>query len=221
MAMSRSFGGTWVTSRSPMWIVPVVDRLQPGEHPQRRRLAAPRRPDEHQELAVVDLQVEVVDGGVVEPAVGARRSGERDGGHRLGQYPHATSPCPQWTAASGPVRKDERAGPGPEAARRLAAVSERITTADVVHVAKLARLALTDDEIARTTAQLGDMLDHFADIDELDLDEVAPMTQPYPLRNVLRDDVVQPGLDRDEVLAAAPDAFEGRFRVPPIIGLAE
>ena len=100
-------------------------------------------------------------------------------------------------------------------------MSDRITTADVVHVAKLARLALTDDEIARTTAQLGDMLEHFADIDELDLAAVAPMTQPYPLRNVLRDDVVQPGLDRDEVLAAAPDAVEGRFRVPPIIGLAE
>ena len=100
-------------------------------------------------------------------------------------------------------------------------MSERITTADVVHVAKLARLALTDDEIARTTAQLSDMLEHFADIDELDLDAVTPMTQPYPLRNVLRDDVVQPGLDRDEVLAAAPDAVDGRFRVPPIIGLAE
>ena len=100
-------------------------------------------------------------------------------------------------------------------------MSDRITTADVVHVAKLARLALTEDEIARTTAQLGDMLEHFADIDELELDAVAPMTQPYPLRNVLRDDVVQPGLVRDEVLAAAPDAFEGRFRVPPIIGLAE
>ena len=91
----------------------------------------------------------------------------------------------------------------------------------MVHVAKLARLALTDDEITRTTAQLGDMLEHFADIDELDLEAVAPMTQPYPLRNVLREDVVQPGLDRDEVLAAAPDAFEGRFRVPPIVGLAE
>jgi aspartyl-tRNA(Asn)/glutamyl-tRNA(Gln) amidotransferase subunit C len=100
-------------------------------------------------------------------------------------------------------------------------VSERITSDDVVHVAKLARLALTDDEIAQTTAQLSDMLEHFADIDELDLAEVAPMTQPYPLRNVLREDVVQPGLDRDEVLAAAPDAFEGRFRVPPILGLAD
>ena len=90
-----------------------------------------------------------------------------------------------------------------------------------MHVARLARLALTPDEIERTTSQLGAMLEHFADIERLDLDDVEPMTQPYPLRNVLRADVVQPGLDRDEVLAAAPDAFEGRFRVPPIIGLAE
>jgi aspartyl-tRNA(Asn)/glutamyl-tRNA(Gln) amidotransferase subunit C len=98
-------------------------------------------------------------------------------------------------------------------------VSDRISTADVVHVAKLARLALTPEEIERTTAQLGDMLDHFADIERLDLAGVVPMTQPYPLRNVLRDDVVEPGLDRDEVLAAAPDAVDGRFRVPPIVGL--
>ena len=100
-------------------------------------------------------------------------------------------------------------------------MSDRITTDDVIHVAKLARLAVTPDEIERTTAQLGDMLEHFADIERLELDDVEPMTQPYPLRNVLRPDVVRPGLDRDEVLAAAPDAVDGRFRVPPIIGLAE
>ena len=98
-------------------------------------------------------------------------------------------------------------------------MSDRITTAEVVHVARLARLGLTDVEIERMTAQLGAMLDHFADIDELELADVEPMTQPYPLTNVLREDVVAPGLDRDEVLAAAPDAHEGRFRVPPIIGL--
>ena len=120
-----------------------------------------------------------------------------------------------------PAGRRDVLGPPARPAASLPAVSDRITTADVVHVAKLARLALTDHEIARTTAQLGDMLDHFADIDELDLDAVTPMTQPYPLRNVLREDVVQPGLDRDEVLAAAPDAVDGRFRVPPIIGLAE
>ncbi len=101
----------------------------------------------------------------------------------------------------------------------LHGVSERITTANVIHVARLARLGLTEAEIERMTSQLGDMLDHFADIDELDLAEVEPMTQPYPLTNVLRDDRVAPGLDRDEVLAAAPDAHDGRFRVPPIIGL--
>ena len=62
------------------------------------------------------------------------------------------------------------------------------------------------------------MLEHFADIDALDLDEVVRMTQPYPLVNVMRDDVVQPGLDRDEVLAQAPQAEDGRFRVPPTGG---
>ena len=86
-------------------------------------------------------------------------------------------------------------------------------------VARLARLALTDEELALATVQLGDIVDHFADIDELDLDDVEPMTQPYPLTNVLRDDVVQPTLDRDEVLAAAPDVEDGRFKVPPIIGI--
>ena len=109
--------------------------------------------------------------------------------------------------------------PAPPVASTI--VSDRITTADVVHVARLARLELTADEIERTTVQLGAMLDHFADIDVLELADVEPMTQPYTLVNVLRDDVVAPGLDRDEVLAAAPDAVDGRFRVPPIIGLAE
>jgi aspartyl-tRNA(Asn)/glutamyl-tRNA(Gln) amidotransferase subunit C len=98
-------------------------------------------------------------------------------------------------------------------------VSDRITTADVVKVAKLARLDLAPQEIERMTAQLDGMLEHFADMDALDLSHVAPMTQPYPLRNVFRDDVVQPCLDREEVLAAAPRVEEGRFHVPPIIGL--
>jgi aspartyl-tRNA(Asn)/glutamyl-tRNA(Gln) amidotransferase subunit C len=98
-------------------------------------------------------------------------------------------------------------------------VSDRITPAAVVKVAKLARLDLTADETQRLTAELDGMLEHFADMDALDLTHVHPMTQPFPLRNVLRPDVVQPCLDRDEVLAAAPQAEDGRFRVPPIIGL--
>lgn len=86
-------------------------------------------------------------------------------------------------------------------------------------MARLARLDLTPEEIERTTSQLGGMLEHFADIDALQLDDVIPMTQPYPLHNVFREDVIVAGLDRDEVLAVAPDAEHGRFRVPPIIGL--
>jgi aspartyl-tRNA(Asn)/glutamyl-tRNA(Gln) amidotransferase subunit C len=99
-------------------------------------------------------------------------------------------------------------------------VSDRITPAAVEHVARLARLQLTEDELQRYTEQLGSMLDHFRDIDALDLAEVEPMNQPLSLSNVLRDDVVGATLDRDEVLAAAPSAEAGRFRVPPILGEA-
>jgi aspartyl-tRNA(Asn)/glutamyl-tRNA(Gln) amidotransferase subunit C len=102
-----------------------------------------------------------------------------------------------------------------------ARISPDISIDVVAKVARLARLSLTDDELDQATHQLTRMLDHFADIDALDLDEVEPMTQPTPLANVLRDDVELPGLDRDEVLAAAPDVEDGRFRVPPIVGLAE
>ena len=98
-------------------------------------------------------------------------------------------------------------------------MSDRISAADVAKVARLARLDVTTEEIERMTVQLDGMLEHFADIDALDLADVAPMTQPYPLVNVFRPDVVQPCLDRDEVLASAPAAQDGRFRVPPIVGL--
>ena len=98
-------------------------------------------------------------------------------------------------------------------------MSDRISPEAVAKVAKLARLSLTPDELERASHELSDMLEHFADIDALQLDDVAPMAQPYPLQNVFREDVVAPGLDRDEVLAAAPAAEHGRFRVPPIIGL--
>ena len=97
-------------------------------------------------------------------------------------------------------------------------MSDRLTPDDVAKVARLARIDLTPDEIERATDQLGDMLDHFADIDALDLDGVEPMNQPYPLVNVMRGDVEAPTLDRDEVMAVAPLAEDGRFRVPPILG---
>jgi prolipoprotein diacylglyceryl transferase/aspartyl/glutamyl-tRNA(Asn/Gln) amidotransferase C subunit len=99
-------------------------------------------------------------------------------------------------------------------------VSGSISPADVAHVAHLARLELTDAEVERYTEQLATVLEHFHDIDELDLTAVVPMYQPLPLQNVFREDVVGPTLDRDEVLAAAPEAEDGRFRVPPILGEA-
>ena len=97
-------------------------------------------------------------------------------------------------------------------------MSDRISAADVAKVARLSRLDVTTEEIERMTVQLDGMLEHFADIDALDLAAVEPMTQPYPLVNVLRADVPQPCLDREEVLAAAPAAEDGRFRVPPTVG---
>jgi aspartyl-tRNA(Asn)/glutamyl-tRNA(Gln) amidotransferase subunit C len=97
-------------------------------------------------------------------------------------------------------------------------VSDRISADDVSHVAHLARLQLSAAELERYTEQLGSMLEHFRDIDALDLAGVEPMAQPFELVNVLRADVVGPCLDRDEVLAAAPAVADGRFKVPPILG---
>lgn len=95
---------------------------------------------------------------------------------------------------------------------------DRITRDDVVHVARLAHLALDDAEIEAMTRELGAVLAHAADVEGLALDEVPPTTHPLPLRNVLRDDVVGPTLDRAEVLAVAPATDQDRFSVPTILG---
>ncbi len=97
-------------------------------------------------------------------------------------------------------------------------VGGRISRDDVAYVAGLARLGLTDDELELFTGQLAAVLDHAADVEALDTDGVVPTAHPLPLANVLRDDVVRPGLDRDEVLAAAPAVEDQRFRVPPVLG---
>lgn len=99
-------------------------------------------------------------------------------------------------------------------------MSERISRDDVAHVARLARLDVTDEELERFTEQLGDILDHAAEVAALDTEGVAPTAHPLPLQNVLRPDDVQPSLDRDEVLAQAPSAEDGLFRVPRILGEA-
>ncbi|MGH9157615.1 MAG: Asp-tRNA(Asn)/Glu-tRNA(Gln) amidotransferase subunit GatC [Acidimicrobiales bacterium] len=99
-------------------------------------------------------------------------------------------------------------------------MANRITPADVAYVARLARLSLTDEEQSRFAEQLGAVLDHAAGVAALDTAGVVPTAHPLPLRNVLRRDEPAPSLDRDEVLAMAPEAESGRFRVPPILGEA-
>ena len=98
--------------------------------------------------------------------------------------------------------------------------SDRISRADVEHVAKLARLALTEEEVEALTGELGKILDHAASVSALDTEGVPPTAHPLPLVNVLRADEARPGISRDEVLAAAPAAEDGRFRVPRILGEA-
>jgi aspartyl-tRNA(Asn)/glutamyl-tRNA(Gln) amidotransferase subunit C len=102
----------------------------------------------------------------------------------------------------------------------MASAAERITLDEVRHVAKLARLELTVEEIATLQGELSALLDHVDRIRRLDTGDVPPTAHPLPLRNVLREDDVRPGLDREEVLAAAPAVESDRFLVPSILGEA-
>ena len=89
---------------------------------------------------------------------------------------------------------------------------------EVAHVAKLALLDLSDDEIDRFTVQLGDVVATAQAMNELDLEGVEPTHHPLGLTNVARADEVRPSLDRDEVLAQAPEVEDDRFKVPPALG---
>ncbi|TMK24876.1 MAG: Asp-tRNA(Asn)/Glu-tRNA(Gln) amidotransferase subunit GatC [Actinobacteria bacterium] len=90
-----------------------------------------------------------------------------------------------------------------------------ISRDQVLHVAKLARLALTEDELERLEGQLGAILEAVGKVAELDLDDVPPTSHPLDLVNVLAEDEPRPSLDRDVALANAPAAEDGAFRVPP------
>ncbi|MBK5306763.1 MAG: Asp-tRNA(Asn)/Glu-tRNA(Gln) amidotransferase subunit GatC [Frankiaceae bacterium] len=93
-----------------------------------------------------------------------------------------------------------------------------ITRAEVAHLARLARLALDDSELDRLASQLDVILGAVAKIGEVsDAEGVTPMTHAVPLENVMRPDVVVTSLPRDDVLAGAPAAEDGRFRVPRIL----
>ncbi len=98
------------------------------------------------------------------------------------------------------------------------AAPDRLSRADVAHVAALARLALTEEELDLFTAQLAEVLDHAADVASLDLAGVEPTAHPMAVSNVLRPDEPRPCLDRDEVLGQAPAVEDHRFKVPRILG---
>ena len=84
----------------------------------------------------------------------------------------------------------------------------------VLHVARLARLSLSDEETVRMATELNGILEHVEAIAELDLDDVPPTTHVIELENVLRADEVAPCLDRERALVSAPDSTADSFRVP-------
>ncbi|HEY7660721.1 MAG TPA: Asp-tRNA(Asn)/Glu-tRNA(Gln) amidotransferase subunit GatC [Actinomycetota bacterium] len=87
---------------------------------------------------------------------------------------------------------------------------------DIDHVAKLARLELTDAEKAQLREQLGAILEHAAKVGEVATDQVPPTAYAIPRANVLRPDDVTPSLARDDVLSNAPEVEDDRFKVPRI-----
>ena len=84
----------------------------------------------------------------------------------------------------------------------------------VLHVARLARLELTDEEVERMATELSGILEHVDRISALDLDGVEPTTHVVALENVLRADEPTPSLPRERALEQAPDPADGAFRVP-------
>ena len=89
---------------------------------------------------------------------------------------------------------------------------------DIAKVAKLATLALSEDELKTYGAQLGDILEHAERVQALPTDGVEPTSHPLAMVNAFREDVVGECLDPDSFLSEAPDTHEGQFRVPRILG---
>lgn len=93
-----------------------------------------------------------------------------------------------------------------------------LTSDDVRHVARLARLALTDAEVEALGGQLSAILSYVEKVGEVAAEEVPPTSHPYPLRNVYREDAPRPSLTPEDAISTAPHAEDGRFHVPRIVG---
>jgi len=88
---------------------------------------------------------------------------------------------------------------------------------DVQYVAKLARLEVTDQETAKYTQQLGNILQYVEQLNKLDTTNVEPLTHPLDVKNVFRKDEVAPSLSQKDVLSNGPEVQSGHFRVPKIM----
>ncbi len=97
----------------------------------------------------------------------------------------------------------------------------RLSQEEVVYVARLARLGMSDEEVARMQDQLSSILEHVAALNELDTDAIPPTAQVISLTNVMRQDTVTGSLSRDAVLANAPRQTDGFFEVQTILGVAD
>ena len=94
----------------------------------------------------------------------------------------------------------------------------QLTRDEVAHLARLARLAVTDEELDLFAGQLAAVLDAVAQVNKAPVEDVTPTTHAVPMTNVFRPDVARPSLPQDVVLAGAPAAEDGRIRVPRILG---
>lgn len=92
-----------------------------------------------------------------------------------------------------------------------------ITIKEVEHVAKLARLSLTEEEKTRFSEQIGNILDYFNQLKEVNTGNVKPMAQAIPTTNIMREDKVCEAFNRNDILANAPEEENGYFKVPRII----
>ena len=97
-------------------------------------------------------------------------------------------------------------------------MSENLTEEQVRHVAKLARLKCSDQEIATFTTQLSTILEYVAQLQELDTTDVEPLAHCLPITNVLRPDVVKASLSNEQALANAPQRDGEFFVVPKVLG---
>jgi len=93
----------------------------------------------------------------------------------------------------------------------------KLSREEVLHIARLARLGLTEEDVERFREQLSNILDNFEVLKEVESEGVPPTTHAVPLQNVLREDEVAPSLPQDQVLANAPQQEEGHFKVRPVL----